>query len=83
MMKTVDKIEYYMSLPYTVEIIPDPEGGYVAKVLELKGCITQADTWEELEYMIEDAKRVWLETALEEGVEIPLPKTLDTKTSIG
>ena len=82
-MKTVDKIEYYMSLPYTVEIIPDPEGGYVAKVLELKGCITQADTWEELECMIEDAKRVWLETALEEGVEIPLPKTLDTKTSIG
>ena len=81
-MKSANKLEYYMSLPYTVEIIPDPDGGYVAKVLELEGCITQADSWEELEEMIDDAKRVWLESALEEGIEIPLPRVLDKPVKI-
>ena len=72
-MNLKEKLEYYMSLPYTIEVIPDPEGGYVAKVVELEGCITQADTWEELKEMIEDAKRSWLEVAIEEGFEIPVP----------
>ncbi len=72
-----EKVNYYMSLPYTIEIIPDTEdGGYVAKVKELKGCITQADSWEELKDMIEDAMRCWLEVAIEEGDEIPLPKVM-------
>ena len=31
-----EKLDYYMSLPYTIEIIPDmKDGGYVAKVVEL------------------------------------------------
>ena len=46
----------------------------MAKVVELEGCITQADTWEELKEMIEDAKRNWLEVSIEEGIEIPIPK---------
>ncbi len=74
MMNVSKNLEYYLSLPYTIEVIPDREGGYVAKILELHGCITQADTWEELEEMIEDAKKAWIQTALEEGIEIPLPK---------
>ena len=39
-------LDYYMSLPYRVEVIPSPEGGYGARVIELPGCITCADTWE-------------------------------------
>ena len=35
-MKTID---YYMSLPYKLEIVPDEEGGYVARYPELPGCI--------------------------------------------
>jgi len=39
-------LDYYMGLPYTIEIIPDEdEGGYVARISELPGCLTQADTW--------------------------------------
>jgi len=72
--KKEKSVEYYMNLPYKIEIIPDPDGGYVAEVKELKGCMTEADTWEELYKMIEDAKRCWLETAIEAGVEIPLPE---------
>ena len=36
-MKTID---YYMSLPYRLEIVPDSaESGYVATYPELPGCI--------------------------------------------
>jgi antitoxin HicB len=37
-------LEYYLALPYTIEIIPDVEdGGYVARVKELRGCVTGGD----------------------------------------
>ena len=76
MNKTLD---YYLSLPYTLEIFPDEEdGGYVARVRELPGCITQADTWAELLEMVEDAKRLWLESALEHGDPIPEPERIRT-----
>lgn len=67
-------IDYYLNLPYTLEVIPDrEEGGWFIKIKELKGCMSQADTWEEILPMIEDAKRLWLETALENGDTIPEP----------
>ncbi len=67
-------LEYYLSLPYTLEIIPDNEdGGWVVKIKELRGCITQADQWDDILPMIEDAKRLWLESALEVGITIPEP----------
>ena len=76
MTKNTNKgIEYYMSLPYTIEITPYADGGFFAKVKEFEGCITEADTIEGVYKMIENAKRVWLEAAIEEGIEIPLPKS--------
>jgi antitoxin HicB len=76
-MKMTESIEYYLSLPYTIDIIPDEdEGGYVARIRELPGCLTQADTWEELLFMIEDAKRAWLESALKHGDAIPEPERM-------
>lgn len=69
MNKTLD---HYMSLPYTIEIIPD-EGAWFVRVKELKGCMTEADGWDEILPMIEDAKRLWLEVALEHGDPIPEP----------
>ena len=71
----IKDIEYYLSLPYEVVIVPCPpdEGGWYAKIPILKGCMTYADTWDELEVMVEDAKRGWLETALEHGDPIPEP----------
>ncbi|MBR2216239.1 MAG: type II toxin-antitoxin system HicB family antitoxin [Selenomonadaceae bacterium] len=66
-------LDYYMSLPYRVEIFPDADGGYAAKVLDLPGCITCAPSWSELLYMINDAKKSWLATALACGDVIPEP----------
>ncbi len=65
-------LEYYMNLPYKLEIVPDTEeGGFVASYPELRGCITCADTLEQLVVNAEDCKREWLAAALEDGIEIP------------
>ncbi len=68
-------LEYYLSLPYQEVIKADKEGGYVGYIPELKGCITQAETKAEILEMLEDAKKCWIEAALEDGVEIPEPVT--------
>ena len=71
-------VEYYMNLPYKLEIVPDlDEGGYVARYPELPGCITVGDS---VEYVVSnalDAKREWLTAALEDGILISEPGELD------
>ncbi|RME59218.1 toxin-antitoxin system HicB family antitoxin [Candidatus Parcubacteria bacterium] len=70
-------IEKYLALPYRIEVFRDADEenpGWVARVAEWPGCITQADTFEELGEMIEDAMRAWLEVALERGIPIPEPR---------
>ncbi len=67
-------LDYYMSLPYKVEITRD-EDGWFAKVIDLPGCMTWAATFEELHPMIQDAKRGWIEDALEYGDSVPEPRT--------
>lgn len=70
-------LAYYMNLPYTIEITQDhseDNPGWIASVKELPGCITQADTFEELEEMIKEAMRSWIEVALEDGISIPEPR---------
>lgn len=69
------KLEYYLSLPYRFEIIPDvEEGGYTICYPDLPGCITCSETLDGLLVNAEDAKRVWIETALSDNIEIPEPK---------
>ena len=72
-------IEEYMKLPYRLEIVEDTaEGGYVASFPDLKGCVTCADTATEALQLAMDAKKAWLEAALEDGYDIPLPETDDS-----
>jgi antitoxin HicB len=71
MEKTLD---YYMSLPYTIEMRQDSEGGWFVRVKELRGCMSEGDTPEEAATMIREAMELWLEVALEEGIPIPEPR---------
>lgn len=66
------KLKYYMNLKYEIVIQPSDDG-YVVYIPDLPGCITQCDSVDEILPMIEDAKKGWLEIALEDGVEILLP----------
>lgn len=74
-MKTINE---YMSLPYKMEIIPDlEEGGYVVSFPDLPGCLSIGDSVEEAVQNAMDAKRIWLEAAIEDGVTINEPDSLN------
>ena len=71
-------IEFYMNLPYRMEIVPDVEdGGFVASYPELPGCITCAETMKDAMENAVDAKRAWIEAELEEGRNIPMPNAMN------
>lgn len=68
----------YMELPYRMEIVPDKEeGGYAVTFPELPGCITCGGNLQSAVSNAEEAKKTWLEAALEEGQEIPRPEELN------
>ena len=72
------KIDEYMALPYRLEIVPDhDEGGFVASFPDLPGCLTCGETMESVVKNAEDAKRAWLTAALEEGIAIREPDSLE------
>lgn len=66
-------LDYYLSLPYTIELTPDEDGYWFAEIPLLDGCMTNGESREDALTMIDDAKRAWLVTALEMGLEIPEP----------
>ncbi|MEO8392413.1 MAG: type II toxin-antitoxin system HicB family antitoxin, partial [Chloroflexota bacterium] len=75
--KMKDKsVDYFLSLPYTFEIIRSEEDGWVIKVKELPGCMTQADKWEDIPNLIQEAMHGWIEVALEFGDPIPEPQAI-------
>jgi antitoxin HicB len=71
--KDIKSLEYYLSLKYPVTIHPDPDGGFVAEIKELTGCLAQGETLEEVYKEIETARRLWIETSFEDRQEIPVP----------
>lgn len=66
-------LAHYLSLPYSIELIPDEDGYWFANIPLLPGCITQGTSRHEALEMLDEAKTIWLETALSEGIEIPTP----------
>ena len=72
----VKTLEYYMGLPYRIEIVEDKEeGGFALHCPELNGCMTCADSIEEGLKLLNDAKKEWFSACLEDGISIPEPIT--------
>lgn len=67
-------LDYYMKLPYTIELRHDMEEGWFVRVKELRGCMSQGETAEEAVAMIREAMELWLEVSLEDGLPIPEPR---------
>ncbi len=63
----------YLSLNDPIVLHADPDGGYVAEIRDLPGCMTQGETIEETMKNINEARELWLETVFELGKSIPLP----------
>ncbi len=63
--KALGKVKY----PFV--IYPDAEGGYVAEIPALKGCLAQGETLSETLEELETVESLWLETALQTGMKLP------------
>lgn len=73
----IKDLDYYMSLPYRIEIVKDSdEEGYAAFIPELKGCITTGISISDALESLEDAKKTWISSAIEDGDPIPEPDRL-------
>ena len=69
-------LKYYLGLAYPVQLthlIEDDEEYWLAEILDLPGCMSDGDDPNEALENIEDAKRLWIETRLEDGYEVPEP----------
>jgi antitoxin HicB len=68
-------LQYYLSLPYPVLLIPDPpDNTWYAKIPLLPGCMSDGETVEEALKNLSEAKQMWLEVALEDGMSISEPQ---------
>ncbi len=66
-------LDEYLALEYPFRVIADPDGGYVVVFPDLPGCMTQADSYEEIAEMAQDVRTLWIESAYDQGIDIPLP----------
>jgi predicted RNase H-like HicB family nuclease len=69
-------VKYYMSLPYNYLIQPvtDESGSYYyGRILELDGCQSTGETFEEAYNSLLEAMEGWLEVKIEYGDPIPKP----------
>ena len=58
-------------LKYPIVIYPAEEGGYVAEVPALKGCLAQGETHAECLKELEKVQKLWLESARRNKQRIP------------
>jgi antitoxin HicB len=58
-------------IEYRVLLEKDPDGGYVAFVPSLPGCLTQGESQEEALENTREAIRCWIESAQRHGERIP------------
>jgi antitoxin HicB len=65
-------VEDYMQRPYVMAVVWD-EDYWAATFPELPGLVAAANTWDELERNVEDAKFSYFQAALEAGLPIPEP----------
>ena len=69
-------LKYYLSLPYTIKLIPEEAGGFFAEIEELTGCMSQGETQEETLKNLEKSKKMWLESMLKKKKTIPMPEVM-------
>ena len=72
-------VEHYVSLDYPVQLVRQDEDGdvfWLAEIPDLPGCMTDGVTPDEALENLEDAKRLWVETMIEDGFDIPEPRSM-------
>jgi antitoxin HicB len=57
-------------MPYEIVTYPCEEGGYVAEIPALKGCLAQGETLDEALQELKIVTALWLETAKKYGQQL-------------
>jgi len=73
-------LKYFLSLPYRIELIPD-DGGIVARIPDLPGCMSSGDTPAEALEGLQEAKELWISARLETDNSVPEPHTEENSYS--
>lgn len=74
------QVQEYMNLPYSyiIKKISDESGTYYhATVLELDGCQSTGDSFDEAYENLREAMEGWIETKTENGFPVPQPLNTD------
>lgn len=66
-------LSYYMNLPYNMIMERAEDGSWRGYLPELKGCMAEGQTREELLRELDHERLYWIEDALEAGKYIPEP----------
>ena len=64
-----------MERKYLVVIEKAQDGGYSAYVPDLPGCVSSADTVEELKHLIKEAIDMYVQDMIADGESVPKPTT--------
>lgn len=70
-------VEFYINQHYPFDVVAD-EDVFVVVFSDLPGCMTQVDAIEEIGAAAEEARTLWIETAYEQGLDIPMPSQAET-----
>lgn len=65
---------YYLGLRWTVILRKDEEGDILARIAELKGCLTHGSDRNQALANLDDMLTAWIEDALGAGIPIPEPQ---------
>jgi predicted RNase H-like HicB family nuclease len=70
-------IEDFLALNYRISVYRDEDGDYVVEVDDLPGCVAHGSTPDEAFQDLQEAKRVWMESRIAAGLEIPEPRPIE------
>jgi antitoxin HicB len=67
-------LSFFLNQLYSFTVTPDPEGGYFIAYPDLPGCMSQVEAPGEIGPAAEEIRILWIETAYDLGMTIPLPR---------
>lgn len=67
------ELSKYLKLKYAVELAKQEGGWYFARIPDLPGCMSEGKSPDEAVKNVEAARALWMEDAIESGIQIPLP----------
>jgi len=75
------QLDDYLKLPYTITLKPDDEGDWIAEIDELEGCVAHGETQDQALSRLAEAKKLWIQEALENAQPVPKPNPTESLPS--